>query len=114
MPATDTRQIWSLNHNHVERPREFDPLRHDAEKSLNENFAINPDSTERPHFTFGAGRRVCPGFHVADRSLFLAMTRMLWAFDFHRAKDSAGNLLPIARDAVQPETAFIVRPAAFE
>lgn len=29
--------------------------------------------------------------HIADRSLFLAISRLLWAFDFHRAVDPDTN-----------------------
>lgn len=35
----------------------------------------------------GAGRRICPGMHIADRSLYLAISRLLWTFDFRRVKD---------------------------
>jgi hypothetical protein len=47
----------------------------------------NPDATKRDHFVFGAGRRKCQGMHIADRSLFLAISRLLWAFNFQRALD---------------------------
>ncbi len=33
------------------------------------------------HYGFGVGRRECPGKHVADASLFIEISRMLWAFD---------------------------------
>ncbi|KAK6380079.1 hypothetical protein LTS17_005267 [Exophiala oligosperma] len=33
------------------------------------------------HFAFSAGRRECPGRHVADASLFIMISRILWAFD---------------------------------
>ncbi|KAF2101147.1 cytochrome P450 [Rhizodiscina lignyota] len=33
------------------------------------------------HFAFGVGRRECPGRHVADASLYIVMSRILWAFD---------------------------------
>jgi hypothetical protein len=33
------------------------------------------------HYDFGIGRRVCPGQHVADASLFIAISRLLWAFN---------------------------------
>ena len=79
--------------------------------TLNENYPISTNSLSRPHFTFGAGRRVCPGVHVAERGLFLAIARLLWGFEFHRVRDSTGQLCPIDRDAVSP--GFIVRPAAF-
>ncbi|KAG1798565.1 cytochrome P450, partial [Suillus plorans] len=31
-------------------------------------------------FTFGFGRRVCPGQHVANRSVFITTALVLWAF----------------------------------
>ncbi|KAK4508173.1 hypothetical protein PRZ48_001911 [Zasmidium cellare] len=34
------------------------------------------------HYSYGFGRRECPGRHVADASLFIVISRMLWAFDF--------------------------------
>lgn len=63
------------------------------------------------HFTFGAGRRVCPGFHIAERGLFIAISRLLWGFDFSRVKDADGNLIPIDRDAVTD--GFIVKPEPY-
>ncbi|KAH8102961.1 cytochrome P450 [Cristinia sonorae] len=33
------------------------------------------------HFDFGFGRRVCPGVHVAERSLAITTALLLWAFD---------------------------------
>ncbi|RDB24652.1 hypothetical protein Hypma_008227 [Hypsizygus marmoreus] len=38
---------------------------------------------ERDHWTFGAGRRICPGLPVAERELWLAISRLLWSFTFH-------------------------------
>ena len=59
--------------------------------------ANNPDPTKRDHFVFGAGRRRCSGMHIADRSLFLAISRLLWAFDFHKAVD------PDTRQEITPD-----------
>ncbi|KAJ3576227.1 hypothetical protein NP233_g559 [Leucocoprinus birnbaumii] len=33
------------------------------------------------NMTFGFGRRICPGQHVATDQLFIMMSRILWAFD---------------------------------
>jgi cytochrome P450 len=30
---------------------------------------------------FGAGRRICPGMWVAEREIWLAISRLIWAFD---------------------------------
>lgn len=59
--------------------------------------ANNPDPSKRDHFTFGAGRRRCSGMHIADRSLFLAISRLLWAFDFQKAVD------PVTGEVITPD-----------
>ncbi|TFK68367.1 cytochrome P450 [Pluteus cervinus] len=44
---------------------------------------LTPHGTIRndlKQFTFGFGRRVCPGLHVANRSLFITTALILWAF----------------------------------
>ncbi|OCL13593.1 cytochrome P450 [Glonium stellatum] len=103
--------VWTLNNNVKDNPRVFDPARHNPESTAQENYGIDTDSSKRPHFTFGAGRRVCPGFHIAERGLFIAISRLLWAFSFSRKLDNAGNIIPIDRDAVTP--GFIVRPVPY-
>lgn len=39
-----------------------------------------PDARQRDHFSFGAGRRICPGLHLSENSLFITLARILWAF----------------------------------
>ncbi|KAK0452912.1 cytochrome P450 [Desarmillaria tabescens] len=47
---------------------------------------LNPD----PHkFAFGYGRRVCPGQHLADNSLFIAVAMILSVFNISRADGKA-------------------------
>ncbi|KAL1636827.1 hypothetical protein SLS56_000920 [Neofusicoccum ribis] len=46
-------------------------------------------------FTFGAGRRICPGQHLAERSLFLTISNWLWAFNIAKATDPSGKEIPI-------------------
>ncbi|KAH9216323.1 cytochrome P450 [Leptodontidium sp. 2 PMI_412] len=51
------------------------------------------------HYGFGAGRRECPGKHVADASLFIAISRLLWAFNIELGSNplpgnGTGKLLP--------------------
>ncbi|KIW28517.1 uncharacterized protein PV07_08176 [Cladophialophora immunda] len=41
------------------------------------------------HLAFGVGRRECPGRHVADSSLFIVISRILWAFDIDRGDNPA-------------------------
>lgn len=63
-------------------PKRFDPDRYKDDFQSLYDAAVNPDAAKRDTFTFGAGRRICAGMHVAERSLFLGISRMLWAFDF--------------------------------
>lgn len=69
-------------------PRQFDPLRYIDDEQTSIDAANNADPTKRDHFVFGAGRRRCGGIHIADRSMFLAISRLLWAFDFNKALDA--------------------------
>jgi Cytochrome P450 len=39
------------------------------------------DPRKRDHFSFGAGRRICPGAGLAENSLFITLARILWAFN---------------------------------
>lgn len=72
---------------------------------------MNPDISQRDHFVFGTGRRVCPGMNIADRSLFLAISRLLWAFHFDRAVDDSGQeIVPGPRAVTQGS---LVQPLPF-
>ncbi|KAF5366392.1 hypothetical protein D9758_009770 [Tetrapyrgos nigripes] len=72
---------------------------HHNEERYPDSFAFNPDRylgdylscaesaklanvMERDHWTFGAGRRICPGLPIAEQELWLAISRLLWAFQF--------------------------------
>ncbi|KAK1227676.1 hypothetical protein PQX77_009301 [Marasmius sp. AFHP31] len=33
------------------------------------------------NLSFGFGRRICPGMHIAQQSMFIVLARILWAFD---------------------------------
>lgn len=43
-------------------------------------------SPELGHHAFGFGRRMCPGLHLANKSLFITFTRLLWCFSIDLKK----------------------------
>ncbi|KAH8125250.1 hypothetical protein FP744_10005524 [Trichoderma asperellum] len=43
--------------------------------------ARQSDFRKRDHVNYGFGRRMCPGIQVAENSLFIQISRFLWAFD---------------------------------
>ncbi|TRM70158.1 cytochrome P450 [Schizophyllum amplum] len=55
----------------------------------------------RSTFVFGAGRRICPGMHLATASTTLAAMKLIWAFVFSPALDSnTGKEIPLRLDAL--------------
>lgn len=60
----------------------FNPNRFLGHPRLAHEYAANPDPSRRDHYIYGAGRRICPGIHLAERSLWRITAKLLWAFDF--------------------------------
>jgi len=76
-------------------PRIFNPDRFASDpRTLYES--ATGDQKKRDNYVFGAGRRLCQGIHIAERSLFLGISRLIWGFEFSPTLDAAGN--PIAYD----------------
>ncbi|CUA76075.1 O-methylsterigmatocystin oxidoreductase [Rhizoctonia solani] len=76
--------IWAI-HTNPERykdPHKFNPDRFLNHKLSMANSMVQSDPFERDHFTFGAGRRSCPGVQLAEQGIFIAISRLLWAFEF--------------------------------
>ncbi|KAK5702405.1 hypothetical protein LTR17_022332 [Elasticomyces elasticus] len=105
--------VWSINMDpkRAPEPRRFDPSRHKNDLLTLYDSAVNPDAAKRDQFTFGAGRRICPGMHVAERSLFLGMSRLLWAFDVKPATDEDGK--PVVPDQDKLTQGFVCMPEEF-
>ncbi|KAI1990255.1 hypothetical protein LOZ53_003252 [Ophidiomyces ophidiicola] len=61
-------------------------------------------------FSFGAGRRVCPGKHLAERSVFMLVSRLLWAFNISHMKDQGGNTISINPRALRPGLVVRLKP----
>ena len=106
--------VWSINMDPIRHPnpRTFNPDRYAHDKQSLYDAAANPDASKRDQFTFGAGRRICPGMHVAERSLFLGMSRMLAAFDFKPEMDDTGK--PILPDQEKLTQGFVCMPEEFQ
>ncbi|KAF8897940.1 cytochrome P450 [Infundibulicybe gibba] len=75
--------IWAITHDSdlYPDPSTFDPTRH-----LGEN--PQPDHLR---YVFGYGRRVCPGAHFAELSLFLNIASILASFNISKAVDENGE-----------------------
>ena len=50
---------------------------------------------------FGFGRRICPGQNIAERSMYILISRMAWSCDVGMKKDDRGmNIVPPSYDYV--------------
>lgn len=71
---------------HFDPERYPDPFQFKPERYLNHTkrsaeYAAMADPYARDHFTFGAGRRICPGSRFAENALLLALANIIWAFE---------------------------------
>lgn len=105
--------VWGINMDPERHPdpRRFNPDRYASDQQSLADSAANPDPNKRDQYTFGAGRRICPGMHVAERSLFLGIARMLWAFKFEPQLDAKGQ--PILPDPDRLTQGFVCQPESF-
>jgi hypothetical protein len=105
--------VWALNNNpeRYPNPRKFDPDRYKNDTLRAQESATLNDPSLRDHYTFGAGRRVCPGLNIAERSLFLGFAYILWAFTFEHAVDENGEKIPVSTEAVTQ--GIVCRPKPF-
>ncbi|KAH8749244.1 cytochrome P450 [Diaporthe sp. PMI_573] len=76
--------LWAILHDEeiFDQPDEYIP-----ERYLNNKFGTRHDISEedaehrRQTYAFGAGRRACPGQHMAENALMINVVKMVWAFD---------------------------------
>lgn len=99
---------------HYDAEKYPDPMAFQPERFLHHpkfagEYAAMSDAQERDHFTFGAGRRVCPGTRLAESNLALMLANVLWAFDIRppldgekgeasmKVSDDAFDMYPLRR-----------------
>jgi cytochrome P450 len=69
-------------------PEEFKP-----ERFLNQDGSVRDDPTLS--LVFGAGKRICPGRHVVDATIFIVTASLISVFNVTKAKDENGHEIPV-------------------
>jgi cytochrome P450 len=108
--------VWGLHHDEAvfSEPAKFNPSRYKGKTRPAAEYAAAPDHTNRDHYIYGAGRRICPGIHLAEREMFVGTAKLVWAFEFQQKRDHQGRPIPIDTDPVSGYTeGFLVCPKDF-
>jgi len=105
---------WAINLNeeYYPNPHHFDPTRF-LDEALAERSKAPTPVTGKPHpaksghSSFGWGRRICPGANLAENSLYIALAKILWAFDVQPKEG-------VRYDTFAYTEGFNIRPQKFE
>ncbi|KAJ3793929.1 cytochrome P450, partial [Lentinula aff. detonsa] len=98
---------WSLHHDkevYGDDAEHFNPGRFlDVNGKIESSI---PGTKDEGHFSYGFGKRICVGRHVANNSLFIHIASLLWAFNIMPEVDSDGK--PIFPDSLQCQEGLIM------
>ncbi|KAI0127089.1 cytochrome P450 [Xylariales sp. AK1849] len=109
IPANTTilMNIWAIHHDPDEYadPHVFSPDRFSENPlgiklngiSVKEALA---DQSRRPTYGFGAGRRVCAGQRMAENSMMMTMSKLLWSFDIVAEMELDTSVQTAFKDAI--------------
>ncbi|KAK8045588.1 cytochrome P450 [Apiospora rasikravindrae] len=95
-PESSDRRGIHMDPTRHPNPHDFDPSRYLHDKTSMKESMLSPDQSKRDHYLFGAGRRMCQGVDSAELSLFLSISRILWAFTISKVTEPHGgeNITP--------------------
>lgn len=100
-----------MDPNRYPDPNAFRPERFLSHPLSAPAYANQPDVDARDHFSYGGGKRICVGIHLAERSLFTMTSRLVHTFDIKPALDKDGKTVPV--DAEGTRNGLIMSPNPF-
>ncbi|RDB14793.1 hypothetical protein Hypma_016543 [Hypsizygus marmoreus] len=113
--STVVGNVWAIHMDPTRfpNPTAFQPERF-LTKDQNVRWGSGPDQ-DRDHYVFGWGRRFCQGTYIAEASLFIVLSRLIWALDFELPRHPKTGV-PILPDIADEETfsdGFVSVPRIF-
>ncbi|KZT25427.1 cytochrome P450 [Neolentinus lepideus HHB14362 ss-1] len=115
--STVIGNVWAIHMDPVRypNPRAYNPDRFYKE-GQSTPWSSGPDTQGRDHYVFGWGRRFCQGSYIAEASLFIVLSRILWGIDFQTPTDpkTGNSLVPDINDEEETFTdGFVSIPKIF-
>ncbi|GKT90130.1 cytochrome P450 [Colletotrichum tofieldiae] len=96
-------------------------LNHHADSSpiqkpdkLAPELAASPKYNERDHYSYGAGRRMCVGLHLAERSQWRMIAQILWAFRIEPPLGEDGKFIELDTSYDAYEDGFLHTPKEYK
>ncbi|KAI0052221.1 cytochrome P450 [Auriscalpium vulgare] len=112
--TTCVPNVWAINHDpavYGADAGDFNPARHlDANGDLAPAFA---DTKNQGHSTFGFGKRVCLGRHMANAAMAIDAATILWACKIERGMDKHGKETPLDVHGYVDEGVAAIQPVPF-
>ncbi|KAK7619193.1 cytochrome P450 [Phyllosticta citricarpa] len=99
--------IWAIHHtekNGYSDPETYNPDRWQNHKRLASELAGIAEYENRDHYVYGAGRRICPGMHLAERTMWRMTAKILWAYE----------LVPVDVDTTRFSEGFALSPLPYK
>ncbi|KAJ5984813.1 hypothetical protein N7522_012009, partial [Penicillium canescens] len=111
---------WAIHHDPelYDCPDDFVPERYEHNPLGFKSDIEEVTDGIRKTYGFGAGRRICPGFHLAENSLHINVAKVLWAFDIRAGTDPTTGR-PLQAEEVNVDIAtqwtdgFLIAPKPF-
>ena len=82
-----------------------EPDKFKPERFLNEDGTVRDDPILS--LVFGIGKRICPGRHLVEATIFIVASSILSVFNVTNARDENGNDIPV-KVAIAPDPGVIV------
>jgi cytochrome P450 len=103
---------WALLHDPevYPNPEQFMPERY-LDRLPSGAWSTRTDVRDPRDFAFGFGRRICPGVHIAEQSLFAMVATVLHTLTVGRSRDVNGNEIVPQPDA---GSGLLSHPKPFE
>ncbi|KAI0278784.1 cytochrome P450 [Russula aff. rugulosa BPL654] len=106
--ASMIANAWAILHDPEAYP---EPDKFKPERFLNEDGTVRDDPMLS--LVFGIGRRICPGRHLVESTVFIVTSSILSVFNVTKAKDENGNEIPV-KVAMVPNRGTVIHPDKFE